>query len=71
LALGIKPASVAPGATRPHHANYCAGAFVEGAFVEVMSGAFVEGVEGADDESDGFWQPVSNPMERHPSATTR
>jgi hypothetical protein len=44
---------------------------VEGAFVEVMSGAFVEGVEGADDESDGFWQPVSNPMERHPSATTR
>jgi hypothetical protein len=53
LALKIKP-------LLPRHArqtaprNYCAGAFVEG--------ALVDGISGADVVSDCFWQPVSNPM---------
>jgi hypothetical protein len=61
LALKIKPFCRAPRDRPPR--NYCAGAFVEGALVDGISGAVVV--------SAGFWQPASNPMERRPKATTR
>jgi hypothetical protein len=35
---------------------------VEGALVDGISGALVDGVDGVDGASDCFWQPVSNPM---------
>jgi len=53
LALKIKP--LPPRHTRQTAPRYyCAGAFVEGAFVEGISGAFVEGAEGVEDSSDCF-----------------
>jgi hypothetical protein len=48
--------------------DYCAGAFVEGALVEGASGVAAGGVEVS---SAGFWQPVNNPMETIPNATTK